>query len=317
MYPGFLKFIERGMFMINEQRLKNLEIPDHRVDVVLDTDAYNEIDDQFAISYLLRSQDKLNTVALYAAPFHNSRSDGPCDGMKKSYDEILKLLSLAGEEKPVFEGSENYLSDEKTPVDSPAARDLARRAEEYCPENPLYVVAIGAITNVASAILLNPKVAQNTVVVWLGGHALHYHDTREFNMFQDVAAARIVFSCGVPFIQLPCMGVVSSFTISKPELEYWFEGKNPLADYLAKNAISAAEKYASGKPWTRVIWDVTAVAWLLDDKGRFMRSRLIKAPVPTYDNLYEEDPNGSYMRYVYYINRDELMHDLVKKIAGE
>ena len=53
--------------------------------VVIDTDAFNEIDDQFAISYLLANGDKLNTVALYAAPFLNSNSVSPEDGMIKSY----------------------------------------------------------------------------------------------------------------------------------------------------------------------------------------------------------------------------------------
>ena len=33
--------------------IRNLSVPDKRVDVVLDTDAFNEIDDQYAISYLL------------------------------------------------------------------------------------------------------------------------------------------------------------------------------------------------------------------------------------------------------------------------
>ena len=40
--------------MTNEQRIQNLSVPSHKVDVVLDTDAYNEIDDQYAIAYLLR-----------------------------------------------------------------------------------------------------------------------------------------------------------------------------------------------------------------------------------------------------------------------
>ncbi len=301
--------------MTNQQFIKNLSVPQGMVDVVIDTDAYNEIDDQFAISYLLKSTEKLNTVAIYAAPFLNSRSQSPADGMQKSYDEILKLLKLAGIKKDVFAGSDKYMDDEHTPVISDAAKDLAERANNYTPEKPLYVVAIGAITNVASAILLNPDVARNTVVVWLGGHAQHYHNTREFNMRQDVAAARIVFTCGVPLVQLPCMGVVNAFTISKPELEYWFAGKNPLSDYLAKNSIAAAESYASGKPWTRVIWDVTAVAWLLNDDNRFMESKIIKTPLPTYDNLYDENPDGYDMRYVYCINRDALMEDLVKKIT--
>lgn len=301
--------------MTNEQRIKNLQIPDRKVDVVLDTDAYNEIDDQFAISYLLRSKDKLNTVALYAAPFYNSNSDGPADGMERSYNEILKLLELMGEKKDVYRGSDRYLADEQTPVESAAATDLANRAENYSPDNPLYVVAIGAITNVASAILMNPKVAENTVVVWLGGHSLEYHDTAEFNMKQDIAAARVIYGSGVPYVQLPCCGVVSSFTVSRPELEYWLKGKNPLADYLAENTIKAAESYASGKPWTRVIWDVTAVAWLLNDDDRFMYSRVIDAPIPDYDNKYRKNPDGYPQRYVYYIRRDKLMNDLIKKLV--
>ena len=151
--------------MTNEQRIKNLSVPQGRVDVLLDTDAYNEIDDQFAISYLLKSKEKLNTKAIYAAPFFNSNSESPKDGMEKSYDEIFKLLSLLDEKIDVFKGSEMYLENENTPVISPAAQDLAERVKNYSPENPLYVVSIGAITNIASEILLNPEVAKNSVVI--------------------------------------------------------------------------------------------------------------------------------------------------------
>ena len=103
---------------------------------------------------------------------------------------------------------------------------MAERAKNYSPENPLYVVAIGAITNIASALLLAPEIAENIVIVWLGGHGQHFEHTREFNMRGDYAAARVVMRSGAPFVQLPCSGVVSSFTISKPELEYWLKGKN-------------------------------------------------------------------------------------------
>ena len=301
--------------MTNEQRIKNLSVPEGRVDVVLDTDAFNEIDDQFAIAYLLRSKEKLNTKAIYAAPFFNSNSVSPKDGMEKSYDEILKLISLLGENVDVFKGSESFLDNENTPVISSVAQDLAERVKNYSPQNPLYVVAIGAITNIASAILLNPEFAENAVVIWLGGHALHYHNTREFNMYQDVAAARVVMQSGVPFVQLPCMGVVNSFTVSKPELEFWLKGKNDLADYLAENTIKEAEGYAKGSAWTRVIWDVTAVAWLLNNSERFMESRIIPTPIPTYDNFYATDYNGYPMRYVYNIKRDNLMTDLFRKLT--
>jgi inosine-uridine nucleoside N-ribohydrolase len=287
------------------------------IDVVLDTDACNEIDDQFAISYLLRASDRCRVRALYAAPYCNERSESPADGMEKSYRELFRLMELLALEREVYRGSPCYLPDEKTPVISDAARDLAKKALEYSPEHPLYVVAIGAITNVASAILLEPRVAENTVVVWLGGHAHHYRDTAEFNMKQDVAAARVVFGCGVPLVQLPCLGVVSEFRISKPELEYWLVDKNPIADYLARTTIAHADAYAAGKPWTRVIWDVTAVAWLFSGERNLMLSRTVPTPTPTYDNQYEFSPNALPMCYVYFIKRDALMQDLFEKILGE
>jgi len=294
-------------------RLKNLSVPSGKIDVVLDTDAFNEVDDQFAIAYLLRSKDKLNVKALYAAPFFNSRSTGPDDGMEKSYNEIIKLLDLMGESVDVFKGSKSFLKDEVTPVISPAAQDLARRANDYSPENPLYVVAIGAITDVASAILINPKMVENVVVVWLGGHSHEYHDTYEFNMEQDIASARVVTKSGVPFVQLPCQGVVHNFTFSEADLVKWFSGKNPLSSYLAENTL----QYMSKKDgyWAKTIWDVTAVAWLLNDDDEFMLSRVVPTKLPSYDYKYEDDPIDQVMRYVYYIKKVPLVNDLIKKIT--
>ena len=134
-----------------------------RLDVVLDTDAFNEIDDQYAIAYLLKSEEKLNLKELYAAPFFNKHSVSPEDGMVKSYDEIIKILKLAEREdliENVYKGSTQFLDDENTPIVSQAAKRLVETASGYSKENPLYVVAIGAITNVASALIMNPEIAE-------------------------------------------------------------------------------------------------------------------------------------------------------------
>ena len=307
--------------MTQEQYCKKLTVPRGKIDVVLDTDAYNEIVDQFAIGYMLRSAQKFNIKGICAAPFFNRNADSVADGMHRSYYEILKLLELAGKEelKPfVFRGSEEYLPNETTPVESEAAAFMAELADRYSPDNPLYIVAIGAITNVASAILKNPRMVENCVVIWLGGHAKHVpHAAAEFNMQQDVAAARVVFGCGVALVQLPCQGGVGHLATSKYELQYWLKGKNKLCDYLCENTIKAAESYASGKPWTRVIWDVAAVAWLLDEDGRFMKDMLIPSPVPQYDLHYACDERRHFIRYVYEINRDALFEDLFSVLGAE
>ena len=48
--------------------------------MVLDTDTYNEVDDQFAVVYTLFSPEKFEVEAFYAAPFFNDRSTGPKEG---------------------------------------------------------------------------------------------------------------------------------------------------------------------------------------------------------------------------------------------
>ena len=315
-WEDFFRPVETDMSIDNARLIRRLEKPKERVDVVIDTDTYNEIDDQYALSYLIKSDEKLDLKAIYAAPFFNEKSTGPADGMEKSYREIMNVLTLLEREdlkQVVYRGSTEYLPSETEPVISDAAKDLAERAMNYTEEHPLYVVAIAAITNVASAILLNPDIKNRIVLIWLGGNATNWPDNKEFNLYQDVAGARIVFGCGVPLVQLPCMGVVSAFTTSGPELEYHLRGKNKLCDYLV-NVTTTEAAACNGEPvWTRPIWDVTAVAWLLD--GDFEEDCLIHSPIPEYDNRYAFDNNRHFIKYVYHIKRDKLFADLFAKLS--
>ena len=144
-------------------RLARLQPPTGKVRMVLDTDTYNEIDDQFAVVQALLSPDKLSVEAIYAAPFLNSRSSSAGDGMEKSYEEILRLLSRldVSPDNFAYRGAADFLANYAQPQDSPAVRDLIARAMAS-DDDPLYVVAIGAITNVASAILIEPKIRQES-----------------------------------------------------------------------------------------------------------------------------------------------------------
>ena len=169
-----------------EQRLRP---PTGKIRMVLDTDTYNEIDDQFAVAYAMCSPEKLTVEAIYAAPFLNERSTGPGDGMAKSYEEILRLLERLHRAPAggVYRGSTAYLGNQ--PERSPAALDLVARAMAAPDDDPLYVVAIGAITNIASAMLIEPDIIRKIVVVWLGGNPHALPHTTEFNLMQDVPAA--------------------------------------------------------------------------------------------------------------------------------
>ncbi len=300
------------------QRIRMLQCPEYPVDVVIDTDTYNEVDDQFALAYLLKNTDKLRLQAVYAAPFLNEKARSPKEGMEKSCQEILKILDLADAgqyREAVFKGAEHFLENETTPVESSASKDLIERALSHSQENPLYVIGIAAATNIASAILLEPAIKERMVVIWLGGSAFHCEGMEEFNLMEDLSAARVLFDSGVPLVQLPCWGVVESFSLSRPEMEAYLLGKNKLADYLARYAIEDVESWAAGTAWAKVIWDVTAVAWLLNKKQHFMNDRIVSCPEIINASEYQFTKKRHSMKYVYRIDRDILMTDMIEKLT--
>lgn len=294
-------------------RLNQLEPPTGKIRMVLDTDTYNEVDDQFALAYAWLSKEKIDLEAVYAAPFHNNRSEGPADGMEKSYQEILRLLNMLGQspEGYAFRGSDQYLADVSKPIRSEAALDLIAKAMESSPANPLYVVPVGCITNIASAILIEPKIIENIVVVWLGGNGLNWPHQKEFNLMQDVLAAQVVFNSGVPFVVMPCRPVVSHFHTTLPELKHYLEGKNELSDYLYNIVV----EYSGGRDaYSKVIWDVTAVAWLVNPG--WIKTNLVHSPVLTDQVTYSVDQSRHFIRIAEELNRDAIFRDLFNKLAN-
>jgi len=218
--------------------------------------------------------------------------------------------------KNVFKGSESLLKTAQEPVISDAANDLATRAMAYTSEKPLYVVAIAALTNIASALLINPEIANRIVLIWLGGNMPTMDEPKEFNLSVDKLAAKVVFDkMQNRLVQVPCLGCVSAFTTTEYELKAWLSGKNELCDYLV-DSVMKYHDWAKGKVWSKPIWDVTAVAWLLNDGQRFMRDRYERVPSITADGYYANDAKRGYMKFVYYIERDALYADLFEKLSN-
>ena len=101
----------------------DLQLP---ITAVLDTDTYNEIDDQFALAYALLARETVDLRAVIAAPFSNMRAATPDEGMRKSYEEICRILALFGKAPNGFawRGATAYLPARRTPVDSEGARRM-------------------------------------------------------------------------------------------------------------------------------------------------------------------------------------------------
>ena len=297
------------------ERVKLLEYPAGGVlDLVIDTDTATEVDDPFAVAYALLSPERLRVQALCAAPFSmNERAQDPADGMEQSYRELLHLLDLLGMREKygsrVFRGSRTYLA-KKAPVPSPAAEELVRLALAHTPERPLYVAAIGAVTNVASALLMQPAIAELMVLVWLAGDDLDA-TPNVYNVYQDVKAAQVVFDSGVPLVHMPCTPVSSHLTTCMEELEACIAGKNALCDYLTDSVRDyAGDLFA----WSKPIWDISVVAYLLSPD--FAESELTTSPIVTDNLTWSRDYHRHLIRNVRRLNRDAIFRDLFRKLAS-
>ena len=307
-------------------RSERLLPPKDKIRVVIDTDTYNEIDDQFAVVHALLSPEKLAIEAIYAAPFYNLRSNSPGEGMDMSYDEIHRLLKRLDID-PInlaHRGSTGFLEDYDHPYSSDAVNDLIDRAMRSA--EPLYVIAIGALTNIASAILIEPRIITKIVLVWLGGNALHWPNTVEFNLAGDVAASRLILDCGVPLILIPCLGVTTHLRSTVSEIERYVQGKGAIGDYLAETFKGYSEDHFA---WSKEIWDVVTIGYLLNPD--WVPSHIVSSPIITQRtpaDVHNQNPMAwvdhqltwsfdharHQIRCAYYVERDPIFRDLFTKL---
>ena len=294
------------------QLLSLLEPVSGRIDMVLDTDTYNEIDDQFALVYALLSPERFNFEAVYAAPFHNHRSSGPAEGMEKSYEEIERVLDRMNRapEGFAFRGARRWMQSPDDSVSSDAVDDLIARAKTER-EGPLYVVSIGAPTNVACAIAAAPEIRERIVVVWLGGHPLKWHSAREFNLQGDLVASRLLFDSGVPLVLLPCLNVAEHIRTTQAEMERFVKGRGAIGDYLFEiYSDYHSDHFARSKE----IWDLAPLAWLVD--SGWMQSALVASPILSDGFTWSHDPRRHFIREVLSLQRDAIFGDLFRKLAA-
>jgi len=284
------------------------------VKTILDTDTYNEIDDQFALVQMLLSKERIDVLSINAAPFSmNNRSDDPQKGMELSYEEIFRLLKKINFKKNnfVFKGSTKYVGFDKKPIDSPAADNIIENALKCSESDPLYVVAIGAITNVASAILKEPEIINKIVVVWLGGNALYWPENNEFNLKQDIGGAQVLFDSGVSLVLVPCKGVTSHLISTVPEIEKYIEPHGEIGKFLA---MRFKEYNNNHKGWSKEIWDMAAVSWVLNEE--WTPTNIAPSPILLDDNTWTFDENRHPIKIVYDIKRDLILQDFIEKLEN-
>ncbi len=276
-----------------------------RTPVIMDTDTYNEVDDQIAVSYMLRSRDIFDVRGITAAPFRNWRASSSGEGTAKSFAEALRVKRLAGaSDVPVLMGAKRTMRDKNDPVGSDASAFIILEAKRCAARGEkLRILSLGAITNVASALLIEPRLADMIEVVWLGGSL---EDPIDFNFVNDTAAAEAVFDSDVPFIQIPT-NTSSRLSVTVAELSERMKNGGPLCDYLSGTVEETRSE-------SRIIWDIAAVALFTTPDS--VRCETIERP-GIADGNYIQPGNGRVMKRMMYLDRDKIFDDLFKRVGEQ
>ena len=286
--------------------------PETRRRVVINTDTKNEADDQFAIVHALLSPS-LDVRGLIAAHFGRSRSER---SMEESREEIDLLLELTGLEQQVTvaNGAPTGIPDEQTPRDSEGAQLIIAESKLASAQEPLFVAFLGPLTDMASAILLDPAILdREVVVIWIGGvgyKGVESYPGVEFNLRYDIAAANVVFDSGITVWQVPS-NVYSQVSVSYTELEEKIGGTSKLADYLINQMIEWNRTHWPEPIESRSLGDSPAVSLMLYPRGG--NFRIVPAPRFGREGHYLPG-SGHPIRVVESVDVRFLLEDMFAKI---
>lgn len=280
-----------------------------KINVILDTDTYIECDDQFALAYMIKSQDIFNIDAITVAPYSNKeKNETVISGQEKSYNEILKICNWLNFDTTnrVFKGAKDYICNgyEK---DNDAVNSIIEIALK---NNKTYIMAIGAITNVALAIKKEPKIIDKIEVIWLGGHSLLQDNNLESNFKKDVSAVRIVFDSKVKLTIIPCKNVASNLITSVYELEHYLKGKSELCNYLIDRFYNDG---SHGIKERRAIWDISVIAYMINKN--WFTSKDISCPNIKDDTSYELTIDNHKITMINNIDVNKVYMDIFKKLG--
>jgi purine nucleosidase len=288
------------------------DIPESKkVRLIINTDAKNEADDQYAIVHALLTP-RFKIAGITAAHFGTRRTH---NSMEESYDEILKVLELMdlNGEVRVTKGAKTAIPDESNAIPSEGA-DLIIEEAMKDDQQPLYAAFLGPITDLAIAYLKEPRIANRLTALWIGGGAWP-HGEEEFNLSNDINAANVVFGSEIPLWVIP-KNVYRLMRVSIAELAVNVKPYGAIGKYLYEQlvdfnmALGDNAEWPLGEMWH--LGDSPIVSLLLDDHEYHYEMK--PAPRVTEDMRYVHYQDKRLVRWYNYVDPRFTLEDMYAKL---
>jgi purine nucleosidase len=286
--------------------------------LIINTDAKNEADDQYAIVHALLSPS-LDVRGIVAAHFGFRRGFDSMRQSRQEIDLLVDLLGMKGDIR-VEDGAPRPLPDAVTPVDSPGARLIIEEALRE-DAGPLFIAFLGPLTDMAAALLLEPEIAHRDVtVVWIGGGSYEgFGDggrvRPEFNLSNDIVAANIVFASDIKVWQVP-VSTYQLISVSYAELYREVLGCGELGKYLVEQLIEYNQNNHDRSysiEW-RCLGDSPAIGLVLNSGSGWHDER----PAPQFrtDGSYDHTTLYRPIRVYHSIDSRFIIGDLFAKLRA-
>ena len=275
--------------------------------VIVDTDAACEADDPFAIVHGLLTP-RFHVKGIIAEQFTH---DGSGESVDQSYDVIQKILGLMNiDDVPVLHGSYRKLAKEQDVLVSEGADFIIKEARKISGE-PLYVLCMGALTNVAIALNKAPDIADKFICIWIGG-AFYPQGGWEFNLFNDIHAANVVFKSQVELWQVP-METYCTMQLGYAELQQKVRPYGEIGRYLFEQMVcfGMTADWVAGESWS--LGDSPSVALALNPGCGWSEMR--KAPVFDEEGHYVDCDTNREIRVYKKVDSRYVLEDFFCKLA--
>jgi purine nucleosidase len=242
--------------------------------------------------------------------------------------KIVELCGLTGQ-VPVLAGAPKAMVDAETPQDSEGIRFIIEEAMRDDTEDPLFVVCGASLTEIASAYLIEPRIAGRLTVIWIGGHE---HDglavpppgapDLEYNLHEDLISGLVVFNRSeLKLWQIP-RDQYRHVLASRAELKLRMANKGELgahlydalgkvAYWLNRSGYKGGEVYCLGDS-PLVLLTALQSAFEADPAS----SRYVTMPCPNLleSGLYRPNQDGREIRVYTLLDNRLLLEDLYAKL---
>lgn len=294
-------------------------VPEKRkVRYIIHTDCKNEADDQFTVVHALMT-DKLDVKGIIAGHFDKANygrfpEHTTADASLAEINKVLDLMGLSGK-YPVYLGSNVAIGEDGKPIKTEAAKFIIEEAMKD-DDRPLYIGCQGSITDLACAILMEPRICERMTCIWIGGGD-YPNGGGEFNLAQDVKAASIVFDSQMPLWQIPRV-LYKQFAVSIAELQAKVYPCGAIGKYLFEQLVTFNENmllfdsWPHGDIWT--LGDEGCVCALLEEAERNDGYAEIPAPHINPDMSYTPSETNRKIRLYHKLDVRLDLEDFFAKL---